>query len=191
MCFASCAAMAGDPLGLYAGVALGDAHVRSEELRSGETTPFTFDGSSVGWSVFLGARPLTFFSVEFAYADFGSANAPSPYAGYFSANSKQNATSAFAIGHLPLPAPHLALYGKLGVALLHTRSHVATEPFDCPAGSTCSVYSVSQSQSSTNLAYGAGAQATFGSFAVRIEYERIHASGGNPDFLSLGLSRSF
>jgi hypothetical protein len=191
-CCACGAAMAGDPLGLYAGVALGDAHVRSEELRSGESTPFIFDRSSAAWSVFLGARPLSFISLEFAYADFGSVSAPPPGAfAYFSANSKQNVASVFAIGHLPLPVPHLELYGKLGVAHLKTQSHVATQPFDCPAGIACSVYGASQSQSGTNPAYGAGAQANLGSFAVRIEYERIAASGGNPDLLSLGLSRAF
>ena len=184
--------MADNPLGIYVGAALGEAHVRSEELRSGETTPFTFDQSQFGWKVFLGARPLSVVGVELVYSDFGSVNAPTPGAfAYFNANSKQNAASAFGIGYLPLPVPYLDLYGKLGVAHLHTQSQVATQPFSCPAGSTCTIYGVSQSQSSTDLAYGAGAQAKFGALAVRIEYERINASGGNPDLFSLGLSWAF
>ncbi len=184
--------MADDPLAIYLGAALGEAHVRSEELRSGETTPFTFDQTHVGWKVFVGVRPLSVVGVELAYSDFGSVNTPPPgIFSYFNSNSKQNATSAYGIGYLPLPVPYLDLYGKLGVARLHTQSQVATQPPTCPVGLICTIYSVSQNQSSVDLAYGAGAQAKFGAFAVRIEYERIDASGGNPDLFSLGLSWNF
>ncbi len=46
-------------------------------------------------------------------------------------------------------------------------------------------------RSSARLAYGAGAQMTLGRFAIRAEYERINASEGDPDLLSLGLTLSF
>jgi hypothetical protein len=188
----STVAVADDPLGVYVGAALGEAHVRSEELRSGETTPYTFGHSSVGWKVFVGARPLSVLGIELAYSDFGSVNLPPPCCtAFFNADSNQDAATAFGIAYLPLPVPYLDIYGKLGVARLHTQSQVATQPASCPAGSTCGVYSVTQSQSSTDLAYGAGAQAKFGSLAVRIEYERINASGGNPDLFALGLSWTF
>jgi len=46
-------------------------------------------------------------------------------------------------------------------------------------------------RSGARLAYGAGAQMTLGRFAIRAEYERINASEGDPDLLSLGLTLSF
>lgn len=45
--------------------------------------------------------------------------------------------------------------------------------------------------SSTNFAYGAGDQGKIGSLAIRAEYERISASGGNPDIVSLGVTWTF
>jgi OmpA-like transmembrane domain len=115
-------------LGAYVGAALGEAHVRSEELRSGETTPFTFDESHCAWKIVAGARPLSVFGVELAYSDFGNVSAPPPgIFSYFNAQSKQNAATAFGIGYLPLPVPHLDLYGKLGVARLHAQSQLGPD----------------------------------------------------------------
>jgi hypothetical protein len=48
-----------------------------------------------------------------------------------------------------------------------------------------------QNQWSTDFAYGAGTQAKFGAIAVRAEYERISASGGKPDIVSLGITWNF
>ncbi len=43
----------------------------------------------------------------------------------------------------------------------------------------------------TNFAYGAGLQGKIGALAIRAEYERISASGGNPDIISLGVTWTF
>jgi hypothetical protein len=60
-------------------------------------------------------------------------------------------------------------------------------------GATCAstrwVFNISNS--STNFAYGAGVQGKIGSLAIRAEYERISASGGNPDIVSLGVTSAF
>jgi hypothetical protein len=40
----------------------------------------------------------------------------------------------------------------------------------------------------TRFAYGAGLQVKVAGLAVRAEYERISAGGGNPDLLSLALT---
>jgi outer membrane protein with beta-barrel domain len=107
-------------------------------------------------------------------------------------HSKQRATTLFGVGYLPLPGPFLDIYGKLGVARLHTNTQVSYTPAFCPAGFDCNVATtVGQEQSTTDLAYGVGAQARFGSVGIRIEYERISASGGNPDLFSLGVSWNF
>jgi hypothetical protein len=41
------------------------------------------------------------------------------------------------------------------------------------------------------VAYGAGAQLKFTRLAIRAEYERISASSGDVDMLSLGLTFGF
>ena len=111
----------------------------------------------------------------------------------YGASSKQSAISAFAIGYLPLPVPFLDLYAKLGIADLHSDNQVTWAPYDCPASepSICLAHTVSDNRSNADLAYGAGVQAKFGPFAMRAEYERINARGGNPDLLSVGASWTF
>jgi hypothetical protein len=76
----------------------------------------------------VAARPLRFLGVEFAHTDFGKVSAPPALFAYFNANSQQNAATAFAVGYLPLPAPYLDLYAKVGAARLHTQSQVTTQP---------------------------------------------------------------
>jgi hypothetical protein len=48
-----------------------------------------------------------------------------------------------------------------------------------------------QDFSSTNFSYGAGVQTKFRDCAVRAEYERISASNGSPDLLSLSVTWTF
>jgi hypothetical protein len=84
------------------------------------------------------------------------------------------------------------VYGKLGVARLRTTAtEVSPVPF-CPAGFTSySPTTFNFSDSSTNFAYGAGIQGKIGALALRAEYERISASGGDPDIFSFGLTWAF
>jgi opacity protein-like surface antigen len=199
-------ASADDLLGLYAGGSVGEAHVRSVDDLSAFSTyapPLRFDDSHLAWKVFAGIRPITSLGVEVGYTDFGRVSTPLPpcfpsaphtaIVGCFvSDNAKQSAESAFAMGYLPLPIPFLDVYGKAGVARLHTQEQATIQPITaCPAKSKCGPFSFGQNQWSTDFAYGAGVQAKLGSFAVRAEYERINASGGNPDLFSLGASWTF
>ena len=104
-------------------------------------------------------------------------------------SSKESAPTLSGVGYLPLPVPFLQLYGKLGVARLHSDAQVSSIPPTCPVGFGCTVpYTVRQNQWTTDLAYGAGAQARFGSVGIRAEYERINASPGSPDLFSLGVT---
>jgi opacity protein-like surface antigen len=194
---ASTAVFADNPLDVYVGGSVGEAH-----LRTGDTSsPFSpyivpFDARNTGWKAFVGVRPISQLAIEVSYTDFGKAFGPGPpdlIVSYYDATSKQNAISAFAIGYLPLPVPFLDLYAKLGLADLHTDRQVTWAPYDCPAGepSICSPHTFSDNRWNTDLTYGAGVQAKFGPFAVRAEYERINAHGGNPDLLSIGASWTF
>jgi hypothetical protein len=48
-----------------------------------------------------------------------------------------------------------------------------------------------EKRTNTGFAGGAGAQFKMGSFAVRGEYERFSAAGGNPSLLSVGVIWKF
>jgi opacity protein-like surface antigen len=202
---ASSAALAADPLGLYIGGSVGEAHVRSENSGTfynvqTDDAPIAdvlvFNRTQTGWKLFAGARPLSFLGVEAGYTDFGRASSPPPYGetvlASFSDRSTQTAGTVFAVGYLPVPIPHLDFYAKVGAARLLTADRFTYEPltYCFKDGCSGSVTLVSD-QRSTSFAYGAGVQERIGSFAVRLEYERISATGGAPDLLSLGVSWTF
>jgi hypothetical protein len=127
------------------------------------------------------------------YTDFGNTNV-SPPEGYilgsFSAQTKQYAATLFGVGYLPLPH-QWDLYAKLGAARLRTEDRSSTLPPSCGAGAGCYPYLTSQDAWSTDLAYGVGAHRRFGPFSIRAEYERIQATGGSPNLLSVGAAWKF
>jgi opacity protein-like surface antigen len=186
--------LADDLLGFYVGAAVGESHVRTAKEIVGDTGyDYQFDRQHSAWKVTAGIRPISPLGVELEYIDFGNPSAGlsnAPFGGLSKADQK--AATLFGLGYLPLPVPFLDVYGKLGIARLQTKStEVSPIPF-CPAGFTsCSPTTFNISDSSTNFAYGAGVQGKFGSFAIRAEYERISASGGNPDIVSLGATWAF
>jgi hypothetical protein len=186
-CCASTTAFAENALGFYFGAGVGESEVR----RDGYYGPY-FDEHHFAWKAIAGIRPISPVGVELEYIDFGNPSAGPNYS-FRSANSDTKAAALFGVGYLPLPVPFLDLYGKLGVARLHSNT-TAIEPGLCPPHLVCPaqlVFLYQQNQWSTDFAYGAGAQAKFGAIAVRAEYERVAASGGNPDLFSLGASWTF
>lgn len=193
--FASTPAHADTPLGAYVGAAAGRSFSRTEDIAAFSSYSLRFHQDGVAWKGFAGIRPLPILGVELAYIHLGNASGPPPTPvifGYFKDSSQESATTLSAVGYLPLPVPFLQLYGKLGVARLHSDAQVSSLPFSCPVGVNCTVpYTVRQNQWTTDLAYGAGAQARFSSVGIRAEYERINASAGNPDLFSLGITWTF
>jgi hypothetical protein len=184
-----------DSLGMYVGAAVGQSRVSSNFSTVPDSVPVTSDHYFGAWKGFVGARPLSWLGIELAYIDFGNTS-PSPTSstifGYFKGNLKQTAPALFGVGYLPLPVRFVELYGKLGIARLRSDASESYSPPSCPAGFNCSVpYTVRQIQSTTDFGYGAGAQARFGSIAVRAEYERISAGGGSPALLSIGATWNF
>jgi hypothetical protein len=177
----SAAAHAADPLGLYIGGSLGEADVRSKDV------PLTFAATDLGWKVFVGARPISFVGIELAYMNYGHATAPLPppifEVAYLGDRSRQQAAILFGVGYLPLSLPFLDLYGKVGIAKLDTRDQSESVIAIAHYG----YENIVQNQWSTNFAYGAGLQWKFGQFALRAEYERINASGGDPALSSVGI----
>jgi len=195
-------AAADDLLGWYLGAAVGESHVRTAQEILGDTGyDYEFNKQHTGWKVAAGIRPISPLGVELEYIDFG--NPSGPEVGGFGGLSQagQKAVALSGVGYIPLPLPFLSLYGKLGVARLHTTT---TENPPVPATPTCPIAPGScartdiafnpntyGSASTTNAAYGLGAQAKFGPIAVRAEFERLSGAGDSPSLGSLGVTWTF
>ncbi len=136
---------------------------------------------------------MIYRGAELEYIDFGNpgTGVTDTFSGALT-QARAKAATLFGLGYLPLPVPFLDVYGKLGVARLQTGlTEISPLPF-CPVGVTPCIQTISnQTEWGTHFAYGAGVQGKAGSFAVRAEYERISASGFNPDIFSLGATWTF
>jgi hypothetical protein len=202
---ASTPVLADDLLGFYVGAAFGQSHVRTSKEIIGDTNfDYDFDATHSAWKLTAGFRPIAPFGVEVEYLDFGNASGSGNvgFGGLTQADAK--AMALFGVGYLPLPVPFLDVYGKLGVARLHTTvSEVAPVPVDappslsaaCPVGvQPCGLpgeVALTLSDWTTNVAFGVGVQGKFGPLAIRAEYERLGGSGDSPDLLSFGATWTF
>ena len=107
---------------------------------------FSFDADDPSYKVFAGYRFLKFVGVEGSYVDLGS-----PSDGSVSIDSQ--GWTAFGVGVLPLGP--FGLFAKVGVIAADTEvSGLADE-------------------STTDPAYGIGAEFGFSKIAIRAEYERF------------------
>jgi opacity protein-like surface antigen len=190
---ASTRVLADDLLGLYVGAAVGESHVRTAKEILGDTDyDYEFDEQHSAWKVTAGIRPISALGAELEYIDFGNPsteNSITGLGGITQADAK--ASTLFGVGYLPLSVTFLDVYGKLGIARLHTTAtELSPVPF-CPAGFTVCRATTFISDWSTNFAYGAGVQGKIGSLAIRAEYERIGGSSANPDLISLGVTWTF
>lgn len=180
-----------DPLGVYLGAAAGWSDLRNPNGTYPATYPETFQAHATAWKAYVGVRPLSFAGLELGFDNLGDANSQATVVvlGNHVVNtySKQSAATLFGVGFLPLPLSMVDLYGKLGVARLHTISQPPPPPVCFLLVCTLS----RQNTWSSDLAYGAGVQLRFAKLAIRGEYERISASGGNPDMYSLGINWTF
>jgi opacity protein-like surface antigen len=150
--------------GVYIGAALGQSE---QALRE---SSINLKDQALGFKAFVGVRPIDLLAVELNYIDFGSAS----NAG---AEADTRAGALFLVGYLPLPLPLLDVYGKAGAAAWKID---ASNPV------------VSLSESDSSFAWGAGAALHFGSFGVRLEYEKFNSSGNrNLELLSLGVTYTF
>jgi hypothetical protein len=197
---ASTFAIAAAPLGFYIGGALGRSTIRNDQIVF--TSPFVIpqsydlDEHHTAWKVMLGLRPIPVLGGELEYLDFGHAGVNSTFAELpLEADARVKGPALFAVGYIPLPIPLLDIYGKVGLAHLQTAVN-ATNVGHLICTTVCSaiawipgVYHLDRTAWSS--VYGAGAQLKLSSIAVRVEYERVLESGGDPDLLSLGLTWSF
>jgi hypothetical protein len=195
-------ALPDDLLGMYVGGSVGQSHVRSDQVLfiRADGTPLTSDvsvaKSSTGWKMLVGLRPISWVGAELAYVDFGSPTAsqrPPPGFGLsYTAGLRAKAAAAFGILYAPIPIPRFDMYAKTGLARLQTTVR-GDAAFGCWPPLLCAVGlgSIQRDQTSARFAYGAGVQARFSAIGIRLEYERISATRGDPDLLSLGVTWSF
>jgi opacity protein-like surface antigen len=101
----------------------------------------------------------------------------------------EKGADAFGVIHLSVPL--VDVFVKAGLARLQsTLTSVKGGVGTCTIASpNCALFRLDRTN--TGFAAGAGAQVKFGSWAVRAEYERFNAAGGNPSLVSLGLTWTF
>jgi len=197
----SASAFADNPLGFYLGAGLGESTVRSDNYGYGYgayNDYYGYGDHHFAWKAVAGIRPISIIGAELEYLDFGHPGSDSGYYNsfyYYGPDSHPRAVTAFAVGYLPLPLPFIDIYGKAGVARLHTIVNGFDGPncagFNSPCPSQVTATASSQSVWDTRFAYGAGVQSKIWGVALRAEYERINSPFGDPDMLSVGATWTF
>ena len=164
------AAHAEDELSIYVGGSIGQSQVDVDSL--------DFSAHDSGWKAALGVRALSSFGAEAEYVDLGRPHGDTPDG---RVTTKASGPAVFALYYLPLPLPHLDVFGKAGVANIQQRASIAlgSGGSACVAGVGCDGLNRSESE----FAWGGGAQIRAGSTTVRVEFEQFRAPGGA---LSLG-----
>jgi opacity protein-like surface antigen len=189
-----------EPLGLYAGGAIGQARIDTGNLEgaspSGGVFSFgTYTENHSAYKLIAGFRPLSLIGAEIAYMDFGHPDRSFSPPGSTTASADVKMSGAAAFGMLYLPVPVVSVYAKAGLARLQATSNVA---LFLPGVGTCTInnpncawFSRRNSVTNTGLAAGAGAQLKLGAWALRAEYERFNVAGGNPGLASLAATWTF
>lgn len=176
-------AAAVDLLGLYVGGAVGQARVEAD---GASFSPTSFKENHGAYKLMAGIRPISLLGVEVAYMDFGD---PSGSLDTLPADVKMKGTAAFGVLYLPVPV--VDVYAKLGFARIQS-TVTGQIPIACPVTfGPCTPPPFQVARTSTGITGGAGVQFKLGSVAVRGEYERFNAAGGNPGLVSLGLTWTF
>jgi opacity protein-like surface antigen len=184
-------AVAEDLLGLYVGGAIGQSRVEATDV--GFLSPDFVENHSA-FKALVGIRPISLIGAELDYIDFGRPSGnlrfPADVANTGTADVSVKAAAAFGLIYLPIPV--VDVYAKGGLSRLQTSINGGDTFYHCgvpPGPPGCPSVSLFQlSRTNTGFAAGAGVQYKFGPWAVRAEYERFNAAGGNPSLLSAGIT---
>jgi hypothetical protein len=137
---------------------------------------FSIDDDDNGFKLIAGMRPLDWLAIEANYVDFGGVTAGDDVLG---GEYELTGIDAFAVGFLS--APFVDVYGKVGAIRWDADGRVNAGGID-----------FDDSESGTDLAYGAGVQARLGSLAGRLEYERFEVDGTEEvAMITLGVTFTF
>jgi hypothetical protein len=147
-----------------------------------ESAPdFSLDDDDNGFKVIAGIRPFDWLGFEANYVDFGNIELNNSGATLPSGEFELTGIDAFAVGYLS--APFIDLFAKAGVIRWDS---------DFAVTGGVSNLLISDSDSGTDFAYGAGVQARLGSLAARLEYERFEVDNTEEvAMISLGVTYTF
>jgi opacity protein-like surface antigen len=176
----ACPAFADDLEGAYVGGGFGEGRVEAGTAGLAGSSG-NFDQTHLGYHLDFGIRPAgTPLALELEYLDLGQPNfASTPV---LSGSVSQRGGALYLLYYLPTLI--VQPYVKAGGSRITTHADFT---LCSPAG--CAL----DSHSPTNnaFAFGAGVQWTLGPWAVRGEYERFNAGGGNPSLLTIGIDWTF
>jgi opacity protein-like surface antigen len=175
--------LADDLLGLYIGGAVGQSQVEANVPTVGG-----FKENHSAFKVIAGIRPISLIGAELSYIDFGH---PSGNINGVPSDVSEKGADAFAVLYLPVPV--VDVFVKAGLARLQSTTNSGLRigiacPFTDP---NCGAALFRLDRTNTSFAAGVGAQFKLGTWAVRAEYERFNAAGGNPSLVSLGVTWTF
>jgi hypothetical protein len=192
-------AKAAAELGAYIGGATGQGWVETGDRTLSGTSIPAFRENHIAYELMAGVRPISLFGAEIAYVDFGHLHQTRPVGDAISADLSLSADvrmkGAAAFGILYLPVRVVDVYVKAGLSRIQTTANVAgvrlgaaTCAINVP---DCAFFTAHGSATDTHFAAGAGAQLKLGSWALRAEYERFDAAGGNPGLATVGVTWTF
>lgn len=165
--------------GIYVGGALSRTAIDSGVDLFG----IDFDDEDTAYKLIAGIRPFDAVSFEASYIDFGSAvfdNRDVVSDGIFS-ELEAEAIDVQAVGYIG--GEVLELFGKAGIVFWDA---------DAVLQGGIGGVDLRDSDSGTDLVFGAGIQAHFGSVAARLEYESFDiADADNVELWSFGLTWTF
>jgi hypothetical protein len=170
-----------DNTGIYAGGSLGQAKTDF----SNDAFNDLFDGKDTAFKIFLGYRVLDWVGFEAEYVDLGEITQRGSTFGGTGFRLEEAGFGAFGMLYWsPVPAP-VDLFAKAGFVLSQAHARV-NGLFGTIQDNT---------DNSTDLAWGVGAQVRFDKLAIRAEYEKfdlkVDSGFKSPDMISIGASWTF
>jgi len=177
-------AAADNLLGLYVGGAVGQSQLEAGiPTVDAPLSAYDFKENHSAYKFMAGIRPISLFGAEVEYLNFGH---PSSTVGTTTNDVSINGSGAFALLFLPIPI--VDVFVKGGFARLKASSTSYDPQANCGVAPNPNCPYARWNGTTSDFAAGAGAQFKIGSVAVRGEYEQFRVSGGNPKFLSVGIT---
>jgi opacity protein-like surface antigen len=163
--------------GIYAGLSVGQAKTDFDD-----GIDDFFDGKDTAFKLVGGYRILDWLGVEVSYVDLGEITQRGDAPGLTRFRLEEAGFNVY--GVLFYDIANFDVFAKAG--LIQSQVHLTADSF---------FGRFDESDNSTDLAWGVGAQVRFGSLAARLEYERFELDAGagfdTPDMISVGATWTF
>jgi OmpA-OmpF porin, OOP family len=146
-------------VGPYVGASVGGSQYSIPDIEGIDICSFaSCDKSDVGFKVFGGYMFTPYIGAELHYVNYGTATASVPDA---SLEVKSSAIGGFLVGQYPID--NFRIFGKIGFAYVDSKA----------TGTISGLGSASESDTSTNFAWGVGGTYMFNkNVGLRAEYEQ-------------------